>query len=565
MDFQDVDYEKTFQIKMKIARKMYDSMGKSYMTTDTGYLEFAKKNQDWLKPYAVFCFLKDMFGTSEHWNWGVFSSPSKQMIERMAGDDQEWHHTIQFYCFLQYKLHCQLLRASCKAKEMGIVLKGDLPIGVDKRSVDTWLHPDLFRMDTSTGAPPDYFDPGGQNWGFPTYDWEAMSKDNYSWWRRRLAHMAQYFQAYRIDHILGFFRIWELPADTKTGLLGRFRPSLPYTRSELESNGLWDIDRLCEPYITEELLHSMVDDKELEAEVTERFFEKSVGNRYKFRERYASESALMALKSRPGLPEDSIAETEKTKKILVTLRQNVVLINDRDSPGQRFFPRFGLSQTSSYRELDSSWQLCLKRMHDESFYGLRSDAIWREQAYKTLPMMMHATDMLVCGEDLGMIPSCVHPIMEDLGIIGLRIQRMPSEQAHEFGNPETYGYLTVASPASHDTTTFRFWYEEDSSRRARFMDNLDSPADDCCTKDVMLTVMNQHLQSPSILAIFPIQDLLYLSDNIPVRPPEEETINVPSNPEHYWRYRMHVTLEDIMDDDRLIGCIRSMIASSGRR
>ena len=115
--------------------------------------------------------------------------------------------------------------------------------GVSKQSVDTWLNPQDFHMSYSTGAPPDYFDPNGQNWGFPTYNWEEMKRTDYAWWMARLRHMAQYFHAYRIDHILGFFRIWEIPRNWRTGLLGHFRPCIPATRAGLEAQGLWDIDR----------------------------------------------------------------------------------------------------------------------------------------------------------------------------------------------------------------------------------------------------------------------------------------------------------------------------------
>ena len=569
LNTKDVDYESTVQGKLRISREIFDLYGKEELSKSESFELFRLKNERWLVPYAVFCFLRDLFGTAEHWNWGVFSKPSLDLLNRLSDRSNEWYDTIQFYYYLQYKLHCQLLHASEQAKKLGVVLKGDLPIGVDKRSVDTWIHSSLFRMDTSTGAPPDYFDPKGQNWGFPTYDWEVMAKDSYEWWRRRLSHMAQYFQAYRIDHILGFFRIWELPSTAKTGLLGRFRPSSPYTRSDLEYSGIWDIDRLTDPYVTDEVLHDLLDDSELESEIKERFFTKSEGNRYKFKEKFNTEASLFSLKSRPGLPERAAIENERIKEILVLLYQNVLLIRDRESPNQSFFPRFGLTETSSFHHLDEHWRRKLKQMHDESFFGLRSDHIWREQAYRTLPMMQNATDMLVCGEDLGMIPSCVHPVMEELGIIGLRIQRMPSEAEVEFGNPANYGYMTVASPSSHDTTTLRAWYEEDASRRNRFSLQMLSEdknnIKDVCAPEVVQAVINQHLQSPSILAIFAIQDVLALSKNFQLRPPDEETINVPSNPEHYWRYRMHVTVEDLEEENDLKENLRLLIAQSGRK
>jgi len=563
----DVDYDATMAFKMGAARRAFEQMGRAELASPA-YDAFQKANSHWLLHYAVFCFLRDFFKTAEHWTWGVYAKPTAESIKHLSHPDREWHDTIRFYCYLQFKLHQQLFTASQALKAYGVVLKGDLPIGVDKCSVDTWQHPALFRMHTNTGAPPDYFDPKGQNWGFPTYNWEAMAKDDYAWWRRRLAHMSQYFQAYRIDHILGFFRIWELPAGGKTGILGRYRPSIGYSRAELERQGLWDIDRLAEPFITDELLHELFDDPELELEVKERFLEPSPGNRYRFKERYNSESAMFSLKCRPGLPDAAALDTERTRAVLILLSQNVCLIKDQDNPHSNYYPRFNLVDTSSFQYLpDAHWKATLRSMHDESFYGSRSDAVWRHQALKTLPMMQGASDMLVCGEDLGFIPPCVHPIMEELGIVGLRIQRMPSEPGTEFGDPEKYGYMTVASPSSHDTTNFRCWYGEDDDRRQRYCEQFDladgEPPGGCSPKTVR-AVIRQHLNSPSMLAIFSIQDIIGMSNTLPQRDAEEETINVPSNPEHYWRYRMHVSVSELAQDDELTSVLRAMIGASGR-
>ena len=562
----DVDYEKTMSYKLQTSRRIFEAFGKYDMDTDE-YVAFKNANSQWLVPYAVFCFLRDLFRTAKHWTWGVYATPSPSMLEHLSSPEQEWHQTIQFYCYLQFKLHQQLYATSCTLRDLGIVLKGDLPIGVDTCSVDTWLHPTLFRMHTNTGAPPDYFDKKGQNWGFPTYNWEAMARDDYAWWRRRLSHMAQYFQAYRIDHILGFFRIWELPSSSKTGILGRFRPSVGYTRKELESQGLWDIDRLAEPFITDELLNELLDDAELEMEVKERFLEPCPGDRYRFKERYSSEQAIFSLKCRPGLPDNTAVDTERVKSILVQLIQNVCLVKDTDCPDGNYFPRFNLLETTSFQYLeDQHWQQTLRGMHDDSFFGLRSDYIWRHQALKVLPMMQHATDMFVCGEDLGLIPSCVHPIMAELGIIGLRIQRMPSEQGMEFGDPERYEYMTVASPSSHDTSNFRAWYLEDEARRRNYCSTMLGISEDIpqCTPDTVRRVIKQHLDSPSILAIFSLQDIIGMSKSLPQRDPDEETINIPSNPEHYWRYRMHITIEDLAKDEELHQCLKQYMLTSGR-
>jgi 4-alpha-glucanotransferase len=563
----DVDYEGTMKAKLRIARAVFDCLGQETMQSDA-YLKFSEENVEWLRPYSVFCFLRDLFGTAEHWNWGVFAHPTPEMLLRLSSEDQEWHASIQFHCFLQFHLHQQLAAASATAAAHQVALKGDLPIGVDKRSVDTWLYPKLFHMDTSTGAPPDAFAPGGQNWGFPTYNWDEMERDNYSWWKRRLQHMSQYFQAYRIDHVLGFFRIWELPATSRTGLLGRFRPSAPIWRHELESKGIWDFDRLCEPYVTNALLERTFGEGELASEVAARYFVDGPGRRLKFKKQFSTEAALFNLQPRPGLPKELADEVHATRKGLLALRQNVLLLRDPEDP-ERFYPRFALSSTSSFRDLDLQWRDELSRLHDDYYHGNRSESLWREQALRTLPVLQDASDMLVCGEDLGMIPSCVHPIMEELGIVGLRIQRMPSECGVEFGDPGNYPYMTVASPSSHDTSTLRAWYNEDVERGERFyIKNLGgegTTAPEVCTPEIAAAVIEQHLESNSVLAIFPLQDFMATSAVLSSsRPAEEETINDPTNAEHYWKYRMHVNVEDLIDDYDLKMKLRSLLLASGR-
>ncbi|KAF5750323.1 putative 4-alpha-glucanotransferase [Tripterygium wilfordii] len=230
-------------------------------------------------------------------------------LEKLVSKDSLHYDIICFHYYIQFHLHLQLSEAAEYARKKGVILKGDLPIGVDRNSVDTWVYPNLFRMNTSTGAPPDYFDKNGQNWGFPTYNWEEMSKDNYAWWRGRLTQMAKYFTAYRIDHILGFFRIWELPDHAMTGLIGKFRPSIPLSQEELEREGIWDFNRLSCPYIRKEFLQ----------------------------EKFGASWTLIA--------SNFLNEYQKDRY------ENIVLIRNSED-ARKFYPRFNLEDTSSFKDLD---------------------------------------------------------------------------------------------------------------------------------------------------------------------------------------------------------------------
>eukprot|EP00210_Caulerpa_lentillifera_P004848 g4629.t1 len=574
LDQVELDYEDTVETKMKIALEVYKLNGQKTLKS-SAFIEFFKKNANWLAPYAAFIYLRNLFQTSEHWNWGLLACPTPEDIARLVSPESpQYFLCIGFTYWIQFHLHLQLSSVKNYAEANGVALKGDLPIGVDKRSVDTWMFPNLFRMDKSTGAPPDYFDANGQNWGFPTYNWEEMEKDNFQWWRNRLSKMEEYFHAYRIDHILGFFRIWEIPGksnnkmvgmwildDCAFALLGNFRPSIPLTRQELESKGIWDFDRLCKPHLPWKFLQKVFGD--LADEVSVNYLREVKNRVFEFRDQYNSEKQIQKIESSRHL---QWLESEITtiKKGLLKCIQNVVLIRHPQDESV-FYPRFQLMSTESYGSLDVHWRMELKALHDD-YYFHRQNTLWRKHALKTLPVLMNASDMLVCGEDLGMIPSCVHPVMEELGLIGMRIQRMPSSES-EFGDPSEYSYLTVCCASCHDVSTTRAWWEEDTERAHRLFRTFFSEKDnvsELCTPQMMQKIVQQHFQSPSVLAILPIQDIFALSDDYNDRDPASEAINDPTNPKHYWRYRIHVQLETLVKDDSLAGLLKSMLKTSNR-
>ncbi|KAL7197782.1 hypothetical protein ACSBR2_020328 [Camellia fascicularis] len=562
LDGKAVNYEATFATKLSIAKKIF-VLEKDSILNSSSFQIFFSENEDWLKPYAAFCFLRDFFETSDHSQWGRFSSYSRDKLEKLVSKDRVHYDIISFHYYIQFQLHLQLAESAEYARKKGVVLKGDLPIGVDRNSVDTWVNPNLFRMNTSTGAPPDYFDKNGQNWGFPTYNWEEMSKDNYAWWRARLTQMAKYFTAYRIDHILGFFRIWELPEHAMTGLVGKFRPSIPLSQEELEREGIWDFDRLSRPYIRHEFLQDKFGASW--TVIASNFLNEYQKQHYEFKEDCNTQKKI-ASKLKSCAESSVLLDSEdKIRRNLFDLLQNIVLIRDPED-ARKFYPRFNLEDTSSFKDLDDHSKNVLKRFYYD-YYFQRQESLWRQNALKTLPVLLNSSDMLACGEDLGLIPSCVHPVMQELGLIGLRIQRMPSEPDLEFGIPSQYPYMTVCAPSCHDCSTLRAWWEEDEERRCRFFKNVigsDSLPPSQCVPEIAYFIHRQHVESPSMWAIFPLQDLLALKEEYTTRPAAEETINDPTNPKHYWRYRVHVTMESLLKDKELKSTIKDMIRGSGR-
>ncbi|KAG5395612.1 hypothetical protein IGI04_017426 [Brassica rapa subsp. trilocularis] len=571
LDKNDVDYEATMETKLSIAKKIFD-LEKDQTLSSSSFQKYFSENEGWLKPYAAFCFLRDFFETSDHSQWGTFSDYTEDKLEKLTSKDSLHYNTICFHYYIQYHLHVQLSEASEYARKRGVVLKGDLPIGVDRNSVDTWVNKNLFRMNTSTGAPPDYFDKNGQNWGFPTYNWEEMSKDNYGWWRARLTQMGNYFTAYRIDHILGFFRIWELPAHSMTGLVGKFRPSIPLSQEELEKEGIWDFDRLSKPYVQKKFLEEKFGD--FWPFIASNFLNETQKDMYEFKEDCNTEKKIAAKLKSLAAKSLLLENEDKVRRDVFDILRNVVLIKDPED-ARKFYPRFNIEDTSSFQDLDDHSKNVLKRLYYD-YYFHRQEDLWRKNALKTLPALLNSSNMLACGEDLGLVPACVHPrmlksivtqVMKELALVGLRIQRMPSESDVEFGVPSNYDYMTVCAPSCHDCSTLRAWWEEDEERRQRYFKEvigLDAIPPSQCVPEITHFILRQHVEAPSMWAIFPLQDMLALKEEYTARPAKEETINDPTNPKHYWRYRVHVTLDSLMKDVDLKSTIKNLVSSSGR-
>ncbi|KAK5581142.1 hypothetical protein RB653_001170 [Dictyostelium firmibasis] len=548
-----VDYEAVMNLKSKLLREIYAQEKKS-LDSNKEFNQFVKESEDWIRAYALYSVLRDTYKSGDFNEWPVYSTISSQDIEKESQPTGKYYDDMRYYYFVQFHLHNQLLAASKYASDKRIGLKGDLPIGVNRVSVDAWQSPHLFRMNMSTGAPPDAFADDGQNWGFPTYNWEVMKKDGYAWWRSRLGQMSKYFHAFRIDHILGFFRIWEIPTTCVTGLLGKFNPSLPLWRSELQNNGLWDIDRLTQPYIRYHTLRELFG--EYADSVATKFLNESSDNRFNLKPEYATERLI----------EKNLNEEEAMYKSgLFKLVQNVSLLADPEDEN-RFYPRIDITKTSNFNELSDDIKTILHRLYI-SYYYERQEELWAQVALQRLPLIKGCTKMLVCGEDLGMVPKCVEPVLQDLGILGLRIQRMPSDSNKDFYHPNEYSYLTVNTTSSHDMSTLRGWWEEDRARSQVFYNKILGMFGDApyfCEPYVSEAVITQHLHSQSMISIFPLQDWFGISSEYGSRDPKEEKINEPSNPMHYWRYRMHINLEALVNDHDFSKNIQRLILSSNR-
>ena len=571
-ELPQIDYEAVMNLKSSYYKKLYDQ-DKAQFLKDKGFKAFFKENKEWLVPYAAFSRLRDKYNTPDFTKWGEYAKYDPSMIIKLVDPKRKDYDDYAVHYFIQYHLHLQMQEAADYAREKGVILKGDIPIGIYRNSTDAWVEPNLYHMDKQAGAPPDAYAISGQNWGFPTYNWEEMAKDRYNWWRRRLSKMATYFDAYRIDHILGFFRIWEIPWDSIEGLMGRFNPAIPLFKYELEGNGLYfDYDRLCKPYIREYMLDELFGENndELFGEekeyVKNEFLNQGESDFYWLKKEYDTQRKVEEHFS--SMLEDT-ANRERLMKLkygLFTLIGNVLLLEDPKSNGQGFHPKIALHFTYSFRELDERAKTALDRLYIHYYYE-RQENYWREKALVKLPAIIDATNMLICGEDLGMVPECVPRVMDEMGLLNLEIQRMPKNSDNEFSHPAESKYLSVVSPSCHDMSTIRGWWEEDPSRTQRFYNVImghSGQAPHFCEPWISREMILQHLYSPAMWAIFPIQDLVAMDENLRLENPFSEQINEPSNPKHYWRFRFHLYMEELLNAKDFNMMLADMVILTGR-
>ncbi|WP_321481344.1 4-alpha-glucanotransferase [uncultured Bacteroides sp.] len=554
-----LDYEAVNQTKWEYLQLIFEQEGEKVLSSKE-FHNFYKSNKEWLQPYAVFSYLRDIYHTANFRQWPQHGTFQKKEIEKLCHPDSPAYPDISIYFYVQFNLHLQLLKASLYAREKGVVLKGDIPIGISRNSVEAWTEPYYFNLDGQAGAPPDDFSINGQNWGFPTYNWEVMEQDGYQWWMKRFQKMSEYFDAYRIDHILGFFRIWEIPMHAVHGLLGQFSPSLPMSKEEIESYGLtFNSHKFLEPYIHEYFLPQIFG---THTEYVKKNFIESTNTWeiYQMRPEFNTQRKVEAYFADKTDP-DSLAIRDG----LYTLISDVLFVPDHKNPNQ-YHPRIGVQHDFIYRALSDWEKEAFNRLYDHYFYH-RHNEFWREQAMKKLPQLTQSTQMLVCGEDLGMIPDCVAWVMNDLKILSLEIQRMPKNPREEFGQLQNYPYQSVCTISTHDMSTLRGWWEEDYQQTQRYFNhilghygNVPSTA----TPELCEEVVRNHLYSNSILCILALQDWLSIDKEWWRSNIKEERINIPSNPKHYWRYRTHFTLEKLLQANRLNTKIKDLIEKTER-
>ena len=423
-DMTEVDYEQVIKFKLSTLKEIFVVQKQDFLKGED-FLDFFKKNKHWLVPYAAFCYLRDRNGTSNFNEWKLYSQYDREAIEKYVSPKAKHYENIALQYFIQYHLHKQLQEAAEYAHKNGIILKGDIPIGIYRYGCDAWVQPELFHFDVQAGAPPDDFAVKGQNWGFPTYNWEQMAINHFEWWHQRFVQMSNYFDAFRIDHILGFFRIWSIPIHAVEGLMGTFIPALPVHINEFNHNNIWfNYHRYCKPFINEAVLWEMFGPNN---EKFRQFLNPTGNYSYELKDEFSTQLQVADYFA-------SLEQNEENKNLqqgLYDLITNVILFEHPGSNGQQFHFRISMEKSISFRHLDHVTQGQLRDLYIDYFYR-RQDRFWKNEALKKLSPLKRSTNMLVCGEDLGMVPHCVPEIMKQLGILSLEIQRMPKDPSITF-------------------------------------------------------------------------------------------------------------------------------------
>jgi len=546
-----LDYENVNKLKQQAARFVFDHKVTDFLK-EKSFTVYFNENRHWLVPYASFCFLRDKYQTADFSQWGEFANYNDKLILKLVDEKSDSFTEIAFTYFVQYHLHLQLSNAVDYAHKLGIIMKGDLPIGVGRFSMDTWMNPSLFHMDMQAGAPPDAFAKKGQNWSFPTYNWDAMKATNYTWWRQRLTHMSHYFDATRIDHVLGFFRIWSVPMHAIEGVFGVFVPAIAFTKDDFYNTGLhFDENRYCNPYINDELLQKMFGDKA--SDIKLQFM-----NGNAFKEELNTQRKIELFSKLNNI--DPLV-----KQKLFDLLGEVILFKDEKNNEQYHF-RIDIHDTNSFKNLPHDEQEKLNRLYVQYFYEKQND-LWYRVAQEKLDAIQQSSDMMICAEDLGMVPDMVEDVLKSREMLALQVQRMPKKSYQQFSHPNDAPYLSVVTPSTHDMSTIRQWWEEDANLTQHFYNDLllhTGKAPQFCEPEICKEIIFQHLKSPAMWSVFLLQDLLSIDDEVRRVNPNEERINIPADPNHFWNYRMHITLESLKEQSKFNETILRMITDTQR-
>ncbi|WP_337950115.1 4-alpha-glucanotransferase [Prevotella sp.] len=557
-ELKQIDYERVNDAKTDYLRIIFQQEGEQVMKT-LDFKQFLKDNEHWLVPYAQYCHLRDTFGNVDFSTWKGHETWHEQDRGALLNPRSKEFNNVAFYYYVQFVLNNQMRSAHEYAMARGVILKGDIPIGVNRNGCDVWHEPQYFNLNSQAGAPPDSFSVNGQNWGFPTYNWQRMIEDGCQWWIRRFQNMSKFFDAYRIDHVLGFFRIWAIPTSCVHGLLGQFAPSLAMTRDEIEGYGLHFQEQLfTTPFIARWVVDRVFG---IHAEeVIGKYLHHEHDDIFSLKPEYDTERKIEA-----AFKGKETADDIWVRDGLYALAADVLFVRD-DNDSNKFHPRITAQLNFMYEALMDSDKEKFNRLYNDYYYR-RNNNFWYNEAMKKLPVLVQATRMLVCAEDLGMVPDCVAWVMNELRILSLELQQMPKDPSVKFGELWKNPYRSVCTLSTHDMPTLRQWWDEDYNRTQEYYNSQlyrSGAAPHPLPGWLAREIITNQLTCPSMLCILSLQDWFAIDEKLRLEDANAERINIPANPRHYWRYRMHLNIEDLIANKEYNDNIKELIQHTGR-
>ena len=554
-----IDYERVNNAKIKYLKTIFAQEGKEVLAS-AEFKAFFLHTEHWLVPYAQYCYLRDKNGTCEFAKWKGHTQWNEADRASLSNPKNKAFEEVSFFYYLQFVLDRQMRGAHEYARARGVILKGDIPIGVNRNGCDVWHEPEYFHLDSQAGAPPDAFSVNGQNWGLPTYNWDRMVADECKWWVHRFRNMQQYFDAYRIDHVLGFFRIWAIPIDCVHGLLGQFQPAIAMSREEIQSYGLnFQEDLFTKPFIADWVINRVF--KEHAEEVKEKYLQHEHDDIFSLKPEFDTERKIEAAFAGKTTDKDIWLRDG-----LYAMVEDVLFVRDRQNPNM-FHPRITAQLNFIYEALWQNDKDAFNRLYNDYYYRRNND-FWYHEAMKKLPLLSQATRMLICAEDLGMVPDCVQWVMNELRILSLELQSMPKDPSVEFGHLSRNPYRSVCTLSTHDMPTLRQWWDEDYDRTQKYYNTMlyrggaaPHPLPGWLARDIV----SRQLTSPSMLCVLSLQDWFAIDERIRLADANAERINIPANPKHYWRYRMHMTIEQLLADRDYNDQVKELVDEAGRK
>ncbi|MGP1459164.1 MAG: 4-alpha-glucanotransferase [Treponema sp.] len=566
------DYAGILTAKTELLKRLYKTTDTAANAAPSAEIDAWIAKNPWIADYAVYKNLKDKYEQASWKDWEEKDRRLKdgEIQKRWNAKGSKKAHL--FYAWVQMRAAEQFKAAADAVRALGITLKGDMPILMNEDSCDAWALPDIFNHNLRAGSPVDGENPTGQNWGFPTYDWTRLKERKYDWWIDRLKSAEQYYGAYRLDHILGFFRIWAIPERETTAVLGRAVPYAAITKEELNANGFDDarIRWLSEPHVPTGAIEDITWNRETACAILSRFSER-IGSEelWLFKKDVRGDKDFYEADLSPFCAEDA---ARRVKDALSQKWRDRALIRVEEG---KFVPVWTYNASSAWQSLSAGEQETLRRIMENAERA--QNELWERQSDEILSALTNAVNMIPCGEDLGANLPCLPSVMDKNGILALRVMRWCRKWNEQPEMPYTplaeITPLSVATTSVHDSPTVRRWWDEDKAASALFVrsnpefffndtnnwDEINRAAAAPFSPEIAESYLKTVAQSASVWCIHPLQDYLAMERAYWLSDPDNERVNIPGSVSEFnWTYRMPVSVAELSANQTLIQKIKNI-------